>query len=384
MNKRIYLSPPHMSGVEIEMVANAFAANWIAPVGPDLTAFEQEICAYTGAPHAVALSSGTAAIHLALKQCGVRPGDHVVCSSFTFGGSAFPIAYCGGIPVFIDSDLRTWNMDPNLFEKAVSELISNGKKPKAVLIVHLYGIPADLDPIIEISRSHGIAVIEDAAESLGAQYKGNQTGTIGDFGIYSFNGNKIITTSGGGVVVGHNREALEKIRFWSTQARDDAPHYQHSEIGFNYRMSNIIAAIGRGQLTVLNERVNEKRKINTWYRQLFDGVDGVKLMPDYEQGNHWLTCIVIDERSAGFSREDIHLAFERENIESRPLWKPMHCQPVFSGIPSFTNGVSEQLFAQGLCLPSGTAMDDLDRERIEQVLAKFTGNAPVGPDLNRL
>lgn len=355
-----------MCGKELEFVKKAFASNWIAPAGPDIDSFEEEICAYTGAKHAVALSCGTAAIHLSLIISGIGHGDEVVCSTFTFAGSAFPIVYVGAAPVFIDSNNESWNMDPSLLEDAIKDRIKRGKKPKACIVVHLYGAAADLDSIIEICNRYDILVIEDAAESMGAKHKGKHSGTIAPLGIFSFNGNKIITTSGGGMLVGHDKELIEKTRFLATQALDPAPHYEHSHIGYNYRMSNIVAAIGRGQLKVLDERVKQKRELFDYYFQNLKDIPGISFMPEteYSYSNYWLTCVNINPEIAGFNREDIRLALEKENIESRPLWKPMHLQPVFKEYPAYTNGISEQLFKSGLCLPSGTNMTEKDLKRI--------------------
>jgi dTDP-4-amino-4,6-dideoxygalactose transaminase len=373
MNKRVYLSPPHLSGKELDYVHAAFAANWIAPVGPDINAFEAEMCAATGAAHALALSSGTAAIHLALILAGVKAGDEVLCSSFTFGGSAFPITYLGATPVFVDSDAFSWNMDPSLLEKAIVERLALGKKPVACIVVHLYGGPADLDPILDICKRHSVTVIEDAAESLGALYKNRHTGTLAPLGVFSFNGNKVITTGGGGMLVGRDVGLIDRARFLATQARDAAPHYEHTCIGFNYRMGNVGAAIGRGQLLTLTERVARKRAIFEFYRNHLGNLAGVDFMPEPEWavGNRWLTCITVDPRQAGVERDAIRLALEHENIECRPLWKPMHLQPVFKSCPAFVNGVSERLFDTGLCLPSGTGMAQEDLERVAGIVAKM-------------
>jgi dTDP-4-amino-4,6-dideoxygalactose transaminase len=365
-NERIYLSPPHMSGKELEFVRQAFASNWIAPVGPDIDAFERDVCNFIGAKHAVAVSSGTAALHLALQLCGVGEGDVVACSTFTFAGSAFPITYCKAIPVFIDSERQSWNMDPNLFEDAVKAWVKKGKPIKAVIVVHLYGQAADLDPINEICKRHKIVLIEDAAESLGATYKGKHTGTFGAMGIFSFNGNKIVTTSGGGMLVSDDGSIVEKARFLATQARDPFPHYEHSHVGYNYRLSNICAAIGRAQLDMLNNKTDLKRRIFDYYHRELSPMPGISFMPEasYGKSNRWLTCITVDQRLFGTTGEKIRLALERENIESRPLWKPMHLQPVFKHYPAFITGVSQDLFEKGLCLPSGTQLSDEDLERI--------------------
>lgn len=389
MSPRLYLSPPHLSGRELEYVNEAFASNWVAPIGPMVDAFEKEMCAYTGSPHAAALSSGTAALHLALLLLDVKPGDEIICSSFTFAGSAFPITYCGATPVFVDSEPESWNMDPNLLEACIKDRVAKGKKPKAVIVVHLYGNSADMDPIMEICSRHDIPVIEDAAESLGTLYKGKHTGTLTRFGVLSFNGNKIITTSGGGMLLGRNKDDIGKARFYATQARDPAPHYEHTKIGYNYRMSNIAAAIGRGQLTTIEERVKRKRALFERYRKELGGIEGITFMPEPDRGraNRWLTCMTVEtlrpfdtsagsvqrklrasqgpaRESKGLKVEKIRKALEEENIECRPLWKPMHLQPVFKHCPAYTNGVSENLFNRGLCLPSGTAMSEDDQMRV--------------------
>lgn len=370
MKKRIYLSPPHMSGGELEIVKNAFNSNWIAPVGPDIDAFEKEVCDYTGAKYGVALSSGTAAIHLALIISGVQPGDEVLCSTFTFAGSAFPIIYVGATPIFIDSNKESWNMDPNLLEKGIKARIKKGNKPKVCIVVHLYGQSADLDPIIEICSKYEIILIEDAAESMGATYKGEHTGTRAPLGIFSFNGNKIITTSGGGMLVGHDKEKVEEARFLATQARDPAPYYVHTHIGYNYRMSNIVAAIGRGQLKVLDERVKRRREIFEVYNKGLGDIQGITFMPEprYGQSNRWLTCILIDPEMTGVTYEDVRLVLEKENIESRPLWKPMHLQLVFDQYSFYTNGISENFFKNGLCLPSGTSLTDNELKQIIELI----------------
>lgn len=359
-----------MSGVELPLIRAAFETNWIAPAGPDIAAFEAEMCAYTGAPHGVALSSGTAAIQLALILSGVKSGDEVLCSSFTFAGSAFPICYCGATPVFVDSDETSWNMDPALLERAIRERTAAGKVPKACLVVHLYGGPADMDPIADLCRSHDIVLIEDAAESLGSRYKNRHTGTIAPLGVLSFNGNKVITTSGGGMLLGVSKEQIDRARFLATQARDPVPHYEHSTVGFNYRMSNVCACIGRGQLTVIEQRVARRREIFEWYRRRLGELDGIGFMPEpsWARGNRWLSCITLDPSKVKRTPEQLRVALEADNIEARPLWKPMHLQPVFAGCPSFAGGVSEKLFQTGLCLPSGTAMTDSDLERVWNVI----------------
>jgi dTDP-4-amino-4,6-dideoxygalactose transaminase len=365
MQNRIYLSSPHMGGEEIKFVNEAFETNWISPAGSNIDAFENDLCAYNGIEHCAALSSGTAAIHLALIILGVEQGDEVICSSFTFSGSCNPIAYCKAIPVFVDSELDTWNMDPELLEEAIVDRIKKGKKPKAIILVHLYGMPAKLKEIMAISKKYEIPIVEDAAEALGSTYLGQKAGTFGDLAIYSFNGNKIITTSGGGALVSKNGDWVKKARFLATQARDAAPHYQHSEIGYNYRLSNVCAGIGRGQLMVLNDRVKRRREIFEYYKKELSGA-GITFQPELPQSfaNRWLTTVLVDpSQTNGVTREDIRLALEKENIESRPLWKPMHLQPVFGRFPSYGGVVCESLFEHGLCLPSGSAlaMSDLNK-----------------------
>lgn len=362
---RLYLSPPHMSGQEAQLVQEVFASNWIAPLGPQVDAFEAEFAAAVGAPYAVALSSGTAALHLALIHLGVGPGDEVLVSSLTFSASANPIVYQGARPVFIDSEQISWNLDPALACETIERKARQGRLPKAVIPVHLYGQSADLDPILDVCARYEIPVVEDAAEALGATYHGRSPGVFGRAGIFSFNGNKIITTSGGGMLVSADRAVIEHARKLATQARDPAPHYQHSEIGYNYRLSNVLAAIGRGQLRVLEERVQRKREIFAFYREALSDLPGVACMPEAPWGRstRWLTVITVDPTQFGATREEIRLALEAENIESRPLWKPMHLQPVFQGCEMVGGAVSEALFRDGLCLPSGTAMlpEDLDR-----------------------
>jgi dTDP-4-amino-4,6-dideoxygalactose transaminase len=369
MKKRIYLSPPHMCGMERELVSNAFDSNWVAPAGPDIDAFEKEMCAYTGAINAVALSSGTAALHLALIVSGVKTGDDVYCSSFTFAGSAFPVTYTGAKPVFIDSETDSWNMDPGLLKQAIENTIKNKRAPGPVIVVHLYGQTANLSEIKDICDHYGLILIEDAAESLGSQHKDHHTGTIGELGIYSFNGNKLITTSGGGMLVGKSKELIEKARFLSTQAREPFPYYQHITTGFNYRMSNICAAIGRGQLSVIRERIAKRREIYDFYYKALQGIRDITLIPRdaFGQSNCWLSCIIFDKKT-GIDPEKVRLELEKENIESRPLWKPMHLQPVFYGNKSFTNNTSENLFKHGLCLPSGSSMSQDDLSRVAETL----------------
>lgn len=375
MQSKIWLSSPHMGGNEQKYVNEAFDANWVAPLGPNVDGFEKDIESFLNADVKVgALSAGTAALHLALIECGVEHGDEVICQSMTFSASANPIAYCGAIPVFIDSEKDTWNMCPIALEEAIQDRISKGKKPKAIIVVHLYGMPAKMDEITAIAKKYEILLIEDAAEALGSTYKGKACGTFGRFGILSFNGNKIITTSGGGALVCHSQEDKDKAVFLSTQARDNAPHYQHSHIGYNYRMSNIVAGIGRGQMEVLNDRVNARRKMHDFYVDVFKDIEGVTVFSEPTEdyySNHWLSAIIIDEKIAGKNREDLRLAFLEDNIESRPLWKPMHLQPVFADAPYYGTDISEKLFDNGLCLPSGSNLSDDDRERIEKIIRKF-------------
>ena len=360
-NKKIWLSPPHMGGRERELVKEAFDANWIAPVGPHISNFEQELSKLSQNFNIAALSSGTAAIHLALILAGVQKNDNVICSSFTFSASVNPIKYLGANPIFIDSDKESWNMCPELLTKAIKDGIKNNKKPKAIILVHLYGMPAKLDELIGVASSFEIPLIEDAAEALGSKYKNQQLGTFADFGIYSFNGNKIITTSGGGALVCKNKKLIEKAKFLATQARDEAPHYEHSEVGYNYRMSNVCAAIGVGQLEVLTERVTRKREIFNFYKNELSMIKEITFLEELEPSfsNYWLTTILLDKNST-IDREQLRLHLEKDNIESRPLWKPMHLQPVFKDCKSYVNGVSEDLFNRGLCLPSGTAMTTED------------------------
>jgi len=372
---RIYLSPPHMSGLEQQFVQEVFASSWIAPLGPQVDAFEAEFAAAVGAPYALALSSGTAALHLALILAGVGPGDEVLVSTLTFSASANPVVYLGGRPTFIDSERTSWNMDPGLLEETLAARARAGKLPKAVIPVHLYGQSADMDPILAACARYDVPVIEDAAEALGATYKGRSPGTLGLMGIFSFNGNKIITTSGGGMLVSAHKDLIDHARKLSTQARDPAPHYQHSEIGYNYRLSNVLAAIGRGQLGVLEERVRRKREIFHFYQEALGDLPGIAFMPEAPWGRstRWLTCITVDPEEFGATREDIRLALERENIESRPLWKPMHLQPVFAGCEVVGGAVAEALFRDGLCLPSGTAMTRADLERVAAVVREARG-----------
>jgi dTDP-4-amino-4,6-dideoxygalactose transaminase len=375
---KIWLSSPHIGNNELQYVNEAFATNWIAPLGPHVNAFEQALQKQTQTKHAAALSSGTSAIHLALILSGVQVGDTVFCQSITFSASANPIAYQGAIPVFIDSELDTWNMDPLLLRTALEEAKINGKLPKAIIPVHLYGMPAKMGVLLSIAKEYGVTVIEDAAEALGSSIENKPCGSFGEFGVLSFNGNKIITTSGGGALISENAEMIEKARFLATQARDVAPHYQHSHIGYNYRMSNVLAGIGRGQLEVLSDRVAARRNNFERYKQYFSKHNNVGFNIEFQEepegyfSNRWLTCILIDPISNnGLTREEIRLSLEGENIEARPLWKPMHQQPVFASSKNYLNGVSDKLFENGLCLPSGSNLTDEEFDRIFNCLDKI-------------
>ena len=360
-----------MGGTEQDYVKEAFNSNWIAPLGPNVTGFETDLEHYLGENKSVAcLSSGTAAIHLALVQLGVGQGDEIICQSFTFCGSANPIIYQGAIPIFVDSEKETWNMCPEQLELAITDRIKKGKTPKAIILVHLYGMPAKLDEIVNIANKYGIPLIEDAAEALGSEYKGRKCGTFGLYSVLSFNGNKIITTSGGGALVCSSKADKDQTIFYATQARDKAPHYEHTNIGYNYRMSNISAGIGRGQMEVLDNHVYSRQRMNEFYQQLFDDIDGVEVFSEqssYCRSNHWLSCILFSSDSK-VSRQQLKDSFESDNIESRALWKPMHMQPIFAGFPTYLNGVSESLFRNGLCLPSGSNLTDGNRDRITKVI----------------
>ncbi|SQC08432.1 spore coat polysaccharide biosynthesis protein [Clostridium perfringens] len=369
-NKRIYLASPHMGGLEEVFVKEAFDTNWIAPLGANVDGFENELSEYVGSKTGAALASGTAAIHMALKAVGVKKGDKVFCSSLTFAASCNPIIYEGGIPVFIDSEPESHNMSPVALEKAFKAYEEKREMPKAVIVVNLYGQSADMDKIIEICKKYNVPIIEDAAESLGATYKGKHSGTFGEYGVYSFNGNKIITTSGGGMLVSNNEEGIAKVRFWSTQARDKARHYEHTELGYNYRMSNIVAGIGRGQLRVLEDRIAKKKEIFETYKEAFKNIEDIEMMPvcEYGEPNYWLTTITLNENSK-VKPLDIILALEKENIESRPIWKPMHIQPYYKEYDFYSHNdeeisVSEDIFNRGVCLPSDTKMSDNDMDRV--------------------
>jgi len=356
-----------MGGEEFNFVKEAFDSNWIAPLGPNVDGFEHDLQLFVGVGHAAALSSGTAALHLALVILGIQPGDEVICQSFTFSATANPIVYLGANPIFVDSEAETWNMCPDLLEQTIKDRIAKGKKPKAIIPVHLYGMPAKITQIIAIADQYDIPVIEDAAEALGATVMGKAAGVFGLMGVLSFNGNKIITTSGGGALISGNEKFISHARFLATQARDVAPHYQHSQIGYNYRMSNVCAGIGRGQMLVLNKHINLRRNIYDIYKKelsILSGIDFLSEPPGYVS-NRWLTTIIVKPKaSKGVTRETIRLLLEKENIESRPLWKPMHLQPIFQDYPAYINGISENLFENGLCLPSGSNMTDDDLQRV--------------------
>ncbi len=363
---RIYLSPPHMSGRELAYVHEAFDTNWVSSVGANIDAFERELCAVVGAKHAVALSSGTAALHLGLLLLGVGRDDEVLASTLTFAASVNPIVYLGARPVFVDSERASWNIDPQLLCEALEARARTGRLPRAVVVVHLYGQSADLDPIREACERYEVPLLEDAAEALGATYRGRAPGTLGRAGCFSFNGNKVITTSSGGMLVSDDGELIAHARKLATQARDPAPHYQHSEIGYNYRLSNVLAGIGRGQLTVLEERVAARRRNCAYYAEALGDLPGIEFQPEAPWGRHarWLTCLTIDPEEFGADRERVRLALEAEDIEARPVWKPMHLQPVFAGCEAIGGAVAEDLFARGLCLPSGSNLTEPDLERV--------------------
>jgi dTDP-4-amino-4,6-dideoxygalactose transaminase len=371
MKPKIWLSSPHMGGAEEQYVKDAFDTNWIAPLGPNVNGFEQDLELFLDHECQVAaLSSGTAALHLGLVLMDVKPGDEVICQTMTFSASANPIAYLGATPVFVDSEKETWNMCPELMEEAIKDRMAKGKKPKAIIPVHLYGMPAQINEITTIACQYDIPVLEDAAEALGSSVHNRKCGTFGDIGVLSFNGNKIITTSGGGALVSHDNNVVKNARFLATQARDDAPHYQHSQIGYNYRMSNICAGIGRGQMEVLAKRVGQRRNIYNQYHSRLHGTKGISFAeePAGYFSNRWLTTVYINPEEAGYTREQLRLALEKENIEARPLWKPMHMQPVFKECICYGSGISEQLFQNGLCLPSGSNLSTEDMERIFEVI----------------
>ncbi len=370
--EKIWLSSPHMGGNEQHYIEQAFKENWIAPLGPNVIGFEEDLQGYLeNNSHVSALSSGTAALHLGLIQLDVVAGDEVICQTFTFSASANPIVYLGATPVFVDSEEDTWNICPKALEKAILDRIENGKKPKAIIAVHLYGMPFRVDEIITIAKKYDIPVLEDSAEALGSTYKKQKCGTFGTLSVLSFNGNKIITTSGGGALVTKDEKVKQNTVFLATQARDQAPHYQHSQIGYNYRMSNICAGIGRGQMEVLDAHVAKRREMNHFYKQLFESISDVVLFKEPNSdfySNHWLSAILLPDFT---KREALRLAFEKENIETRPLWKPMHLQPVFKESPYYGNNIAESLFERGLCLPSGSNLTTLDKERITAVVRSF-------------
>ena len=376
--KRILLSVPHMGGREQIYVREAFATNWLSTVGPNLSAFEQEFSTRVGLP-GVALASGTAALHLALRLVGVGPGDEVLCSTLTFVAAANAIVYQGGMPVFVDSDRATWNLDPDVLLRALRERAAANRLPKALIVVHLYGQSSDMDPIRDACAEHGVAVIEDAAEAVGTLYKGKPAGTLGDIGVYSLNGNKIITTTGGGVLVSPNSAWVEKARFWSQQARDPALWYEHSELGYNYRMSNVLAGIGRGQLEVLDLRVQQRRAIAFRYRDAFADLPGISLMPQAPYGLHtnWLSCFLIEEQKFGCSRDELIRVLDAGKVESRPVWKPMHLQPLYAGCAHYGGDVAEDLFRRGICLPSSSSLGLEDQLYVVNQVRAAAGAGPL-------
>lgn len=378
MQNKIWLSSPHLSGSELSFIEDAFRKNWVTSIGENIDEFELSIAKYLeNNTEICALNSATSAIHLALVLLGITKDDEVITSTFSFIASANPIVYQGARPVFVDSEKDTWNMCPIALQEAIEDRIKKGTKPKAIIIVHLYGMPAKMDEIISISEKYEIPLIEDAAEALGSKYKGKACGTFGRFGVLSFNGNKIITTSGGGALVCHSKEDKDKAVFLSTQARDNAPHYQHSQIGYNYRMSNISAGVGRGQMEVLNDRVDARRKMHDFYVGLFQDIEGVEVLSEISSdfySNHWLSAILVDENITGKTREDLRLALLEDNIESRPLWKPMHLQPVFADAPYYGKTIAESLFEKGLCLPSGSNLQEEDKIRIQKIVQEVFSN----------
>lgn len=362
-----------MSGSEMKYIKEAFDQNWVAPLGPNVDNFEKVLTDYIGVKHVAVLSSGTAAIHLALILLGIKSGDEVIASTFTFSATINPIVYLGATPILIDCEPETWNLEPEILETAIKGRLSKGKRLKAIIPVHLYGMPANMNEIMSIANRYNIPVIEDAAEALGSRYKGKPLGSIGEFGVLSFNGNKIITTSGGGALISNDGNLIARARFLATQARDKAPHYQHSQIGYNYRMSNVLAGIGLGQMEVIDKRVNKRRDNFNFYKKNLGNIEGITFLEEPDEAyfsNHWLTTILLDPSKTSKNRQDLQKALEEENIESRPLWKPMHLQPVFSSCPAYLNGVSEELFENGLCLPSGSNMSDDDRMRVLDAIIK--------------
>jgi len=376
LTERLYLSPPYLTGEELALVQEAIESGWVAPLGPQVDAFEREFAEAVGAPYALALSSGTAALHLALIEAGVQAGDEVAVSTLTFAASAFPILYLGARPVFIDSEYQSWNMDPNLLAEWLQGRERRGSLPKAVVLVHLYGQSASIQPVLELCQRYGIALVEDAAEALGATYYGKAPGTFGLAGIFSFNGNKIITTSGGGMLVSHDERLIAHARKLATQAREPFPYYEHAEVGYNYRMSNLLAAVGRAQLRTLEQRVQKRRWIFDQYRLRLQNLPGIQFMPEapWGQCSRWLSVILIDSNEFGATPETVRLALEAENIEARPVWKPLHSQPVFVGYEVVGGAVAEDLFRRGLCLPSGANMTEADIERVVEVVQRVHAN----------
>lgn len=371
LRKRIYLACPHMGGGEIKYVQEAFSQNWIAPVGPNIEKFEQAIASYIGVKHVAALSSGSAAIHLALLILGIERGDEVIAPTLTFSATINPVVYVGAIPILVDSEPDSWNMNPYLLEVAIKDRIKKGKRPKAIIPVHIYGMPANMSKIMEIANRYEIPVIEDAAEALGSRFMDQSVGSFGKLAALSFNGNKIITTSGGGALVSNDNQLISKARFLATQARDNAPHYQHSQIGYNYRISNVLACIGCGQMEILSERIRRKRELFNFYTNQFKEYDGVQFLTEPNSdyfSNYWLSAITIDPLKLGVTRDDIRIALENENIETRPTWKPMHQQPIFASYPAYLDGTSDRFFEYGLCLPSGTSMNDEDCNDICKII----------------
>ncbi|MDR0231307.1 MAG: aminotransferase class I/II-fold pyridoxal phosphate-dependent enzyme [Dysgonamonadaceae bacterium] len=379
MTPRIWLSPPHTSGKELDFIQDAFAKNWIAPIGENVTGFEQDICSFLGKNiYATSTNTGTAALHLALIILGVKRDDYVICQDLTFVATVNPAVYLGATPVLVDSERETWNISPELLETAIKDCLKKGKKPKAIVWVNLYGMPAKIDEIRQIAQSYEIPLLEDAAESLGSKYKGDYCGTFGDIAMISFNGNKIITTSNGGVLLSKNKEFTDKARFLASQARDDAPYYQHSTVGYNYALSNISAGIGRGQMMVLPQRVEQRRKNNQYYREHLADVEGISFQTEPSAdfySNYWLTSIIVDaEKTNGITREDLRLALNEVNIESRPLWKPMHLQPIFNDCPYYGDGTSDALFENGLCLPSGSMLTEKELSRVVEIIRQKLKN----------
>ncbi|TGD83068.1 DegT/DnrJ/EryC1/StrS family aminotransferase [Hymenobacter wooponensis] len=368
---RIFLSPPHLGRHELNYLHKAIEDNWVAPAGPNLDGFERDICEFTGAGHCVALTSGTAAIHLGLRLLGVGLGDEVLCPSFTFVATANPIVYLGATPVFVDSEADTWNICPQRLREAIEDRIRQGRTPKALILVHLYGMPAKIQEVLEIAAEFDIPVLEDAAEALGSRYDGRPLGTFGAVGVFSFNGNKILTTSGGGALVTNNQEWAQKARFWATQAKDPAPYYQHSDIGYNYRLSNLLAGIGRGQMELLEDRVKKRRETYLWYKLNLQTVPGLAISqtePAGSRSNRWLTTVLLDPAHTTTTPEQLRLHLETHNIESRPLWKPLHLQPLFTAAPMYGGSVCEELFTHGLCLPSGSALTETDLHRVADAI----------------